>query len=87
MKKVDRVWFLKTIKASPYGSLRQVARRLIQPNGEPTDPAALSKKISGKVKLTLYELRELSTLLNVSVLEALQRAGLEIFDSDWKNYR
>lgn len=78
MRKIDVGWFQVQTRASPYGSLRQLAAAMRGRSGNPLDPASLVRSLHGQREFTLWELEQLAWLLRVPLLEVLQRCGADI---------
>lgn len=78
MRKTDVEWFQAQARASPYGSLRQLAAAIRGRSGKPLDPASLVRSLHGQREFTLSELEQLAWLLRVPLMEVLQRCGADI---------
>ena len=74
--KTDAGWILSQIKASQYGSLREIATRVKNNQGRPIGPGPLSRAINGERELHLPEIRELADLLGVPMGEMIRRLGI-----------
>lgn len=73
---IDTSWFVRLIKESRFGSLRQLAPKLRARSGKPMDVAALSRMLSGEREMVLDEARQLANLLGVPMGEVIRRAGV-----------
>jgi hypothetical protein len=78
MVKIDTAWFADRIRESRYGSQRALAPHMKNRLGAPLDAGALSLLLQGKRSMTLAEIEQLVTLLEVPMVEALSRAGLKM---------
>lgn len=73
---IDTEWFEKLIKESPYGSIRQLAKHMRQPDGRPIDPSAISRMLRGERAIQLHEARLLADLLGVPMSMIIRKAGI-----------
>lgn len=73
---VDTAWFERKIAESPYGSMRQLAKHMRQPDGKPIDHSAVSRMLRGERAIQLHEARLLADLLGVPMAEIIRRAGV-----------
>ena len=78
MDKPDTAWFKEKIRKSPYGSLRQLAKRIQIINGKAMEPMALHRLIYGKRMLQLNEARQMADLLHVPMVELIRRWGVSV---------
>lgn len=76
MNDVDTPWFERCIKESPYGSQRQLAKRMRARDGSPLDRSALSRMLRGEREIFLHEARQLADLLGQPMSEVIRRAGI-----------
>lgn len=76
MSDVDTAWFEKVIAESPYGSMRQLAKRMRNRLGSTLDVSALSRMLNGEREILLHEARQLSDLLGKPMSEVIRRAGV-----------
>jgi len=74
----DRQYFADKIKASRFGSQRQLAPHLKQLNGDSLDQSNVSRLLSGKRHMLLHEAQQLARLLDVPLTEVLEHAGLKL---------
>lgn len=76
--KVDVEWFTRKIAESRFGSIRQLAPHVIRFNGKPMDQPMLSRVLSGDRELTAHEAVQLAILLEVPLVEVMERYGLRV---------
>jgi transcriptional regulator with XRE-family HTH domain len=76
-RRVDTRWFQSTLRECDM-SQRELARRLR------LDPAAVHRRITGKVPLRLDEVTTIARLLRVTPREVIEHAGVDL---DGRNRR
>lgn len=76
--KIDTNWFKGKI-VEKYGSLRQFSKMLSGRSGKTLDVAALSLMLRGKRSIQIDEAIQMSRLLNVPIIEKINKATGENF--------
>lgn len=73
---IDTDWFVRRIQESEHGSLRRLAAKMRNRQGEPMNIAPVSLMLRGKREIVLSEARQLADLLGVPMGEVIKRAGV-----------
>lgn len=79
---VDKSWFQKVIRASPYRSLREISKRILSEKGKQIPHTALLFSIQGRRQFKLYEVRQFADLVRQPLLEVIRKCGVDVFPTD-----
>lgn len=73
----DSEWFKRKIAATPEGSQRKLAAKLINSEGRPMNVASLNQIVNGVRPMFLSDAIQLSKAFGVPLDEIVKRAGLK----------
>lgn len=77
--KTNKDWFVELINRK-HGSMRSLAKKMKNSQGNTLDIASVSKMLNGKRPLTVHEAQQLSSLLDMNMSELLRQSGIKLPD-------